>query len=117
MVLVDTSIWIDSFRTSNADLAELLRNYQVVTHSMVIGELACGNLKNRAAFMNSLGVLPRLESAEHEPVLEWISNENLFGIGLGWVDLNLLYACRQTQTRLLTADRRLLEVATQLDLK
>lgn len=116
MVLVDTSVWIDSFRTPNAELADLLRNYQVVTHPMVVGELVCGNLKNRAAFLKSLGVLPRLSGAETEPVVQWISDEGLYGKELGWVDLNLLYSCLQNRTRLLTADKRLLEFVTEFGL-
>jgi predicted nucleic acid-binding protein len=40
-VLVDTSVWINHFRRSNAGLEQLLEDGRVVTHPFVIGELAC----------------------------------------------------------------------------
>ena len=50
MTLVDTSVWIDHFAAGNADLRDLLGKGQVITHPFVIGELACGSLKNRLRF-------------------------------------------------------------------
>ena len=39
MILVDTSIWIDHLRRSEAALSALLNDAQVCTHPMIIGEL------------------------------------------------------------------------------
>ncbi len=41
-VLVDTSVWIDHFKNSNTKLRELLNQDNVLSHPMIIGELACG---------------------------------------------------------------------------
>ena len=41
-VLVDTSVWIDHFRNRNEALAILLSQDLVLTHPMVVGEIACG---------------------------------------------------------------------------
>ena len=41
-VLVDTSVWVDHFRRPNPVLAELMVQDQVLTHPLVVGELACG---------------------------------------------------------------------------
>jgi len=41
-VLVDTSVWIDHFRSGNAALANLVGSDLALTHPMVIVELACG---------------------------------------------------------------------------
>ena len=41
-VLVDTSVWVDHFRRPNAVLAELMGFDEVLTHPLVVGELACG---------------------------------------------------------------------------
>ena len=45
MVLVDTSVWVDHLRDGVAGLAELLADAKVACHPFVIGELACGNLR------------------------------------------------------------------------
>ena len=47
MVLVDTSVWIDHFRNNNNKLTEILISDEVSCHPFIIGELACGNIKNR----------------------------------------------------------------------
>ena len=43
MILVDTSVWIDHLRQSDAELTNLLNTGRVLTHRLVIGELAFGN--------------------------------------------------------------------------
>ncbi len=47
MVLVDTSIWVTHLRQGSRKLEKLLMDAEVMCHSFIIGELACGNLKNR----------------------------------------------------------------------
>jgi len=42
MILVDTSVWIDHFRSGVDALANVLESAKVMTHPFVIGELACG---------------------------------------------------------------------------
>ena len=50
MILVDSSVWIDHLRSSNRELQALLDVGEVLTHEFVIGEIACGSMKNRARF-------------------------------------------------------------------
>ena len=47
MILVDTSVWIDHLRHGDVELTRLLNTDQVLTHRLVIGELALGGLQNR----------------------------------------------------------------------
>ena len=47
MVLIDTSIWIDHFNRSDPVLQFLLTEYEAAIHPYILGELACGNFKNR----------------------------------------------------------------------
>ena len=68
-VLVDTSVWVDFLRSGDPNLASLLKNTpgqnRVVIHPMIIGELACGNLKNRESLLklwNSLNTLTASQS-------------------------------------------------------
>lgn len=65
MLLVATSVWIDHLRANDARLAELLGEGQVAIHPFVIGELACGNLKNRDELLHLLAQLPAIDPITH----------------------------------------------------
>ncbi|MDP2811369.1 MAG: PIN domain-containing protein [Rhodocyclaceae bacterium] len=111
MILVDTSIWIDHLRSGNPALASLLQGDLVATHDFVIGELACGNLRNRQEVLGLLQSLPRLPAATEDEVLFFIEQRQLFGRGIGYVDIHLLAATAMHGVRLWTKDRRLNAIA------
>ncbi len=116
MVLVDTSVWIDHLHSGNAKLATLLTEGEVVIHPFVIGELACGNLKNRTEIIALLHALPRASKADDDEVLFFIEKHKLMGRGIGWTDCHLLASCKLGKTKLLTKDKRLNTAADQLQL-
>ena len=116
MVLVDTSVWIDHLRSGNAKLAQLLNDGDAAIHPFIIGELACGNLKNRKEIISLLHALPHLDKAEDDEVLFFIEKHKLNGLGIGLIDIHLLASCKLEKTRLLTKDKRLQMAADQLDL-
>lgn len=60
MILVDTSVWIDHFRKSNARLQSFLMKGGVVCHQLIIGELVCGNFQNRKEIISLLQALPKV---------------------------------------------------------
>ena len=66
MILVDTSVWIDHLRASDAELIALLNRSQVLMHPFVLGELACGNLRNRTEVLALLKDLPQAQSPPTE---------------------------------------------------
>ncbi len=112
MVLVDTSVWIDHLRMGDAKLADLLQAGFVCSHPMILGELACGNLKNRSEVLNLLSNLNPTIEANHDEVLQVIERYNLMGKGIGFVDAHLLAACMLTgETKLWTRDKRLASIA------
>jgi predicted nucleic acid-binding protein len=111
MILVDTSVWIAHFRKGGAGLGELLRESLVMAHPFIIGELACGNLKNRTQILNDLRTLPCAVSATHEEVLRLIEDRKLWGLGIGWADVHLLASALLSNCRLWTFDRRLQQAA------
>jgi len=114
MVLVDTSVWIAHFRKSVTKLVHLLDAGQVVMHPFVIGELACGNLRNRSEILQLLSTLYTCEVADHEEVLHFIESRRLMGTGLGYADVHLLASARISQIPLWTLDRKLRQAALQL---
>jgi predicted nucleic acid-binding protein len=115
VILVDTSVWVDHFRSADAQLAELLLDGRVLCHSFVVGELACGNLRRRAEILSLLGNLPRLPALPSKDVLNFIDVHRLMGRGLGWVDVHLLASAFLSRERLWTKDRRLAEAAHHLN--
>ena len=115
MILVDTSVWIDHLRASDATLVELLESAAVATHPLVIGELAVGSLRHREEFLAHLAELPRVPVADDSEVLGFISGHQLHGQGLGIVDIHLLASTLLAPgTSLWTRDARLRVAASSL---
>lgn len=114
MILVDTSIWVDHIRRPDVGLKHLLDQEFVLGHPFVIGELAVGNLPNRAIWLRDLGRLPSALIARHHEVLSMTEGANLFGRGLGYVDVHLLASARLSQGLMWTRDRRLAAAAAEL---
>lgn len=117
MILVDSSVWVDHLRASEPALVELLNTGQVLAHPFVVGELACGNLKNRKAVLSLLQNLPAAPIATDEEALFFIERHGLMDRGIGYVDAHLLSAVSLAGTgRLWTRDKRLLAVAESMSL-
>lgn len=117
MILVDTSIWIDHLRQGDPLLTRRLESAQVLAHPFVTGEIALGSLRQRDAVISALSDLPQARVATDEEVLRFIEREQLFGLGLGYVDVHLLAAARLTPgSTLWTRDKRLSEAAARLKL-
>lgn len=117
MILADTSVWIDHFRRANQALASLLDADEVCVHAFVIGELACGNLKNREEILSSLHDLPPVSKAQDVEVLALIERRRLMGRGLGWVDVHVLASCLLDGHRLWTLDKPLRTAAAELGIE
>lgn len=116
MVLVDTSVWVDHLRRDRIDLAAQLDAGTVVCHPFVIGELACGHLKNRREILELLQTLCACPVAAHEEVMHLIETHKLMGTGLGYVDVHLLAGAKLSGLPLWTLDRTLNAAAQRLDL-
>ncbi len=117
MILADTSVWIAYFRAHDTTLADLLNTGAILTHPFVIGEVALGNLRQRAVVIAALTDLPRAKVATDEEILHFIARHALFGRGVGYVDVHLLAGVRLTEgTALWTNDKRLHRVAADLGL-
>jgi predicted nucleic acid-binding protein len=116
MVLADTSVWIEHFRAREPALAERLSQGLVVMHPFVSGELACGNLKDRASILSDLNALPQAKPASNAEVLHLIEDRRLCGRGLGWIDAHLLASALLSDCLFWTLDTRLAKAAVELGL-
>jgi hypothetical protein len=117
VILVDTSVWVDHLRGTDEQLVSLLSSGTVLTHPLVIGELALGSLHRRDVVLGALRNLPRAVVADDDEVLRFIEAEALAGIGIGYIDAHLLAATRLTpDASFWTRDRRLSLVAGRLSL-
>ena len=116
MVLVDTSVWINHLRDSDQHLQKLLFDGDVVCHTYIIGELACGNIKNRKEILSLLQDIPTSPTIEFPEYLYFIEQNQLNGKGIGYVDIHLLASAKLGQVPLWTADKRLQIAAVNLGL-
>jgi hypothetical protein len=117
MVLVDTSVWVSHLRDGNTELANLLNVGGVLCHPLIVGELACGNPKDRAVILSLLQLLPISIEAEHEEVLLFIENNRLMGKGMGYVDVHLIASAALAGIPLWTLDKKLAQAADSLHIK
>ena len=113
MILVDTSVWVDHLRSGLTPLANLLQEGEVLIHPWVIGEIACGNLRNRNQVLDLLQGLPTAVVARDSEVLLLIERGKLMGRGIGYVDAHLLAAAKLSRCGLWTQDRRLAGLAQE----
>jgi len=117
VILVDTSIWVDHFRSADQELADLLASELVLAHPFVIGELALGGVAQRQTLIEFLQDLPQAATASVNEALHFIRRHGLAGQGIGYVDAHLLASTQlSVGTRLWTRDKRLAGVAERLGL-
>ncbi len=117
MILVDTSVWVEHLRKGMPKLATALERGSVLAHPFVLGELACGNLKNRDEVLRLLTELPAAPTATDAEALDFIKRRALMGRGIGYIDVHLLASVVLSgSARLWTWDKRLAAVAADLEL-
>jgi len=117
VILVDTSIWVDHFRVGDDALAALIEQEGVLSHPLVVGELAMGDLRPRGDILEMLQELPSAHVAREFEVLHLIESQTLYGNGLSYVDAHLLASTRITpNASLWTRDLRLSRAAQRIGL-
>ena len=116
MVLVDTSIWINHLRKGQPTLREMLIDGEVTCHPFIVGELACGNLSNRAEFFSLLQTLPMVPVADQAEVLYFIEKHNLMGKGVGFVDIHILASAHLAHMPIWTSDKRLQSITLGMNI-
>jgi predicted nucleic acid-binding protein len=115
MILADTSVWVEHLRNGSPHLVQLLEAGGVFMHPFIMGEIALGHLKQRRFVLDALAGLPQAMVASDSDVMAMIERHSLHGIGIGYVDVQLLASARQSSARLWTLDRRLKSAAVALE--
>jgi len=114
MVLVDTSVWIEYFRKGNPLLEELLNNADVAIHPFIIGELACGTIKNREEVLNLLQTLDSSPEISLQELLHFIEINKLQGKGIGFIDVHLIASSLLSDCKLWTNDKKLHNISQKM---
>lgn len=114
MILADTSVWIEHFRRGLPRFEQELRQNRILTHQVVIGELATGNLSSRKSTLSFLQRLPAVKCATAEECLVFLESHRVYGRCIGWNDVQLLAAARLSNVMLWTVDKCLAEASSNL---
>ena len=117
MILADTSVWTDHFRSVNKELERALNQGQVVIHPWIVAELALGSLRNRLVTLSMLDLLPQVRVAAMNELRHMIETRRLFNLGIGLTDAHLIAsALLNPPTLLWTKDKQLRKVAEAMQL-
>jgi len=115
LILADTSIWIDYFRSQNKEMRTQLNQGKIVIHPLIIAELALGSMKQRIRTLALLDLLPQVQVAQLSEVRQMIEARRLYSRGIGLIDAHLIAsAFLNPSTRLWTRNRRLRKAAEGL---
>ena len=115
MILAAACVWAGHLRCGDPQLARRLEDGQVLSHPLVIGELAMSPLRRRDMVLGTLHALPSATVATDIEVCDFVERERLFGLGLSYADAHLLTAARLTPgCRLWTHDPKVREVALRM---
>jgi predicted nucleic acid-binding protein len=113
VILVDTSVWVNHLKHNDSHLGKLLMDGEVVCHPFILGELACGGLKNRDEVLGLLKELPQATVIDEAEFHDFVEKQRLWGKGLGFVDVHLLASARVDGIQLWTTDGYLRKVAVK----
>jgi hypothetical protein len=115
MILADTTIWIEHFRSENKEMRRQLGARNIAIHPFVVAELAMGSLRDRLKTLAWLDFLPRVRIAQIGEVREMIEIRSLYSRGIGLTEAHLIASCLiDPPTLLWTNDKRLSTVAESL---
>jgi hypothetical protein len=115
LILADTSIWIDHFRSGNKEMRKHLNEGKIVIHPSIVAELALGWLRGRAKTLALLDLLPQVRVAQLSEVRRMIEARRLYSLGIGLTDAHLIASVFiNSSTLLWTRDKRLRKAAESL---
>jgi len=117
-VLVDTSVWVNHFKSGNQGLVALLEQDRVHTHPMIVAELACGTPPEpRTHTLDAISQLKSVQQISLNELMDFIEREKLYGLGCGVIDLMLLGSTLLTTgLNIWTLDKRMAALADRFSI-
>ena len=114
MILADTSVWIDHFRSPEPVLMRLVETADLLMHPLVLGELAMGSLADRKLRLRLWAMMPTLPVVSLEDVLALAEVRRLYSRGIGYIDASLLASSLVSEgTSLWTRNLKLQDIARE----
>ena len=116
MVLVDTSVWIRYLANRApfaAGLDRLLDLDEVARHELVYGELLIGDRGGRRKLLAAYEGMHQASLVPHRDLVWFVRERELFGRGVGWIDIQLLASAIVGRMQLWTVDLRFSAVARE----
>ena len=115
MILADTSIWVEYFRSGSPEMEKRLSRGQIVMHPFVVAEIALGSLRDRRQKLQDMEALLGVKVAQLNEVRHMIEAHALYSRGIGLTDAHLIASCLMTPgTQLWTRDGAMENVAKAL---
>ena len=121
MVIVDTSVWVDSMRARDDQLGGWMTSDLVLQHPFVTAEIGMGSFRSageRARMIDLLDSFEQIRIADVRAFHAFVAENALYGTGIGFADAHLLLACvRDPAAQLATRDRRLARQGERLGIE
>jgi predicted nucleic acid-binding protein len=121
MVIVDTSIWVDSMRTRDDRLGGWMASDEILQHPFVTAEIGMGSFRSvedRIRTIDLLDSFEQIQVTDAQAFHDFVAENALYGTGIGFADAHLLHACAANpNARLVTRDKRLADQAIRLEIE
>jgi predicted nucleic acid-binding protein len=115
MILADTSIWVEYFRSGLGEMHNQLTRRNILMHPVIAAELALGSLRDRTRTLAFLDFLPQARVAQLSEVRQMVEARTLYSQGIGLTDAHLIASIFLNPPALLwTRDKRLRGIAEAL---
>ena len=110
---------MNHFKFRNQTLISCLERDIVLSHPIVVAELACGiPPEPRRQTLDAITQLKQAQQISLSEVMSFVEREKLYGLGCGLVDIVLLGSTLLTDnTALWTLDKKLLALAERFSIK
>lgn len=117
MILVDTTIWIEFFKSNPVfvnEMESLLENKNVITIEPIFAELLYGsrNDNERNMILSYWKVLPKIKFMEGSFIesADFANKKNYHNVGIGLIDSILSKAVTENKYLIWTLDKKILTV-------
>ena len=95
------------------ELDRLLSIDEVIGHELVYGELLIGDRGGRKKLLAGYERMHQASMVPHHEVVAFVRDRDLYGRGVGWIDVHLLASALVSRWQLWTVDPRFSAMARE----